>query len=129
HDIGRAYTHDVHHGLRGARILRSVGVAEKVVRIVESHVGAGIPEEEAKNIGLPPKDYIPQTAEEKIVCYADKLISGERVISFKQALKEMERCLGSGHPALKRLTRLREEILQFTGGKDFASRFDGKNSK
>lgn len=65
HDIGRSKTHGVEHGVVGGKIARELGFSDKIVRIIERHVGAGIPKEEAIKLGLPPKDYIPETLEEK----------------------------------------------------------------
>jgi uncharacterized protein len=111
HDIGRAFTHDVKHGVMGAALARAMNLPTSIIRIIETHVGAGIPAEEAEEIGLPKKDYIPLTMEEKIVCYADKLTKGSIKINFSQALKEFAETLGKDHPALTRLNLLKEEIL------------------
>jgi len=74
HDIGRTKTHGIRHAVEGARIGRKLGLSENIVKIIERHIGAGLPAEEAKKLGLPAKDYIPLTLEEKIVCHADNLI-------------------------------------------------------
>lgn len=111
HDIGRAVTHDVKHGVMGAALARAMGLPASIVRIVETHVGAGIPADEAEELGLPKKDYLPLTAEEKIVCYADKLTKGDERVEFAQALREFAQTLGACHPALTRLNLLKEEIL------------------
>lgn len=80
HDIGRSKSHGIDHAIIGAGILRKEGVDERIVNIVERHVGSGLTAEEAKALGLPPKDYVPKTIEEKIICHADNLIgSTERV--------------------------------------------------
>lgn len=43
HDIGRSKTHGIDHGIVGAKILRKKGYPEEIIRIVERHIGAGIP--------------------------------------------------------------------------------------
>jgi len=111
HDIGRAFTHDVKHGVMGAALAKSMNLPTSIVRIIETHIGAGIPAEEAEELGLPKKDYIPLTLEEKIVCYADKLTKGSVRVDFSQALKDLAETLGKNHPALTRLNLLKEEIL------------------
>ena len=111
HDIGRAFTHDVKHGVMGAALARAIGLPTSIIRIIETHIGAGIPAEEAEEIGLPKRDYVPLTMEEKIVCYADKLTKGNVRVDFSQAMKELTETLGENHPALTRLNLLREEIL------------------
>ena len=75
HDIGRNRTHSIKHGYVGAQIALENGVDEKVAEIISRHVGAGITPEEAPDLGLPPdRSYIPETLEEKIVCFADKVV-------------------------------------------------------
>lgn len=78
HDYGRAWTQDVHHASLGAEKLRALGAPEPIVLIVERHTGGGIDKKEAKALGLPVKDYTPQTLEERIVCHADNLYSGDK---------------------------------------------------
>jgi uncharacterized protein len=73
HDIGRSITHSIDHGVVGAQILREHDVCVPLQLICERHVCAGIPREIAQKIGLEPRDYIPLTLEEKIVCHADNL--------------------------------------------------------
>lgn len=73
HDIGRAKTHDIDHGVVGARILRERGFDGNLQKICERHVCAGIPRAVAEEMGLPPRDFIPVSMEEKIVCQVDNL--------------------------------------------------------
>ena len=82
HDIGRTRSQTVRHGVVGAEILEKEGVDTKVVEIVRRHVGAGISSEEAKGLGLPDFDYIPRTLEERIVCFADKMVDADSVRPF-----------------------------------------------
>ncbi|MBO3799716.1 MAG: TIGR00295 family protein [Candidatus Brockarchaeota archaeon] len=106
HDIGRSVTHDVSHGVVGGRIIRRRQLDERLARIVERHVGGGISREEAEKLKLGFIDLIPETLEEKIVCYADKLVDGERRVEFEETLKYFAEKLGTEHPALKRLDEL-----------------------
>lgn len=73
HDIGRACTHAIDHGVVGARLLKERGINSSLQKICERHICAGIPKKVAEVLGLPPRDFIPETIEEKIVCYADNL--------------------------------------------------------
>jgi len=82
HDVGRSRTQTVRHGLEGAQILEGEGTDSKVVEIVRKHVGAGISPDEAKRLGLPDFDYIPKTLEERIVCFADKMVDADKVRPF-----------------------------------------------
>ncbi len=86
HDIGRSRSHDIDHVVIGADILRREGVDERIVNIVERHVGAGLTADEAKKLGLPPKDYVPETIEEKIVGHADNLIGATERIPIRDAV-------------------------------------------
>jgi len=107
HDIGRSRTHGVAHGFIGGQILQELGLDERLVRITERHVGAGIPKEEAGGIGLPStRDFIPETLEERIVCYADKLAFGHEIKSSSdETIQDFEEELGKNHPAVNRLRR------------------------
>jgi uncharacterized protein (TIGR00295 family) len=85
HDVGRSLTQDVRHASIGAGLLRQDGPGawdERIVLCVERHTGAGIEPHEAAQLGLPVKDYTPQSLEERIVCHADNLYSGERRLSL-----------------------------------------------
>lgn len=86
HDIGRSITHSIGHAQAGADLLRSMGYAEPVVRIVECHTGAGLTPEECSLLGLAPRDCMPKTAEEKIVTHADNLIAGRKRVSIENSI-------------------------------------------
>jgi uncharacterized protein len=115
HDVGRSVTHGVRHGVEGGRILREGGLPE-LARFAENHLGGGIPREEARELGLPHRDFLPSSVEEKLVAYADKLVEGEGEVDFGRILRRFERELGSDHPALGRLRKLHEEVARMTGG-------------
>lgn len=116
HDVGRAVTHGIRHGVEGGRILRERGFPQ-LARFAENHVGAGIPREETGELGLPHRDFLPLTVEEKLVAYADKVMEGEEEVEFERILRRFEEELGPGHPALNRLRKLQEEVLRMTGGR------------
>ena len=108
HDIGRCRTHSIRHAVEGAAIARGLGLPEEVVNIIERHIGGGISQEEAGSLGLPSRDYLPETLEEKIVAHADNLIEGTVKVSVKAAVAEFTR-RGLGE-ATKRVTALHEEL-------------------
>ncbi|MEM2491827.1 MAG: TIGR00295 family protein [Candidatus Bathyarchaeia archaeon] len=110
HDIGRSRTHGIDHAVVGASIVREMGFPEAIARIVEVHIGAGIPADEAEELGLPKGDYMPSTLEEKVVAYADKLIDGDRRITPEEFARRLSQSLGSKHPAISRFWRLHSEI-------------------
>ena len=115
HDIGRSKTHTVDHGFIGSQIARSLNLPQAVVKVIERHVGGGIPKEEAKRLGWPPRDYLPRTWEEKIVCYADKRVEGLRIMPIEQALEKYVARLGRNHPAIDRIKKLHDEIVAMVG--------------
>ena len=86
HDIGRGITHSIAHAQAGADLLRAKGFSEKIARIVECHTGAGMTAEECFELGLMPRDCMPATPEEKIVCHADNLLAGTRRISIEESI-------------------------------------------
>lgn len=122
HDIGRSETHDVNHCAVGGKIGRKLGFPEKIVRIIERHVGAGIPKREAEEIGLPEGIYMPSTLEEKIVAYADKLICGDKVIDISKTIEDFAKDLGWNHPAINRLQCLHGEFTEMLGP-EFSKQF------
>ncbi|MDO8872129.1 MAG: HDIG domain-containing protein [Methanoregula sp.] len=86
HDIGRGITHSIAHAQQGACLLRAKGFSENIARIVECHTGAGLTADECSLLGLIPRDCIPMTTEEKIVCHADNLLAGARRMSIEQSI-------------------------------------------
>jgi uncharacterized protein len=110
HDIGRSESHGIDHSAIGGKIAIELGLPEPVVRIICRHMGAGIPSDEALELGLPEGDYMPETMEEKIVAYADKLIVGQTEVDIKITINDFVDELGPDHPAIERLWNLHEEI-------------------
>ena len=86
HDIGRAKTHTILHAQAGADYCRSIGLPESVARIVERHTGAGLTADECTLLGLLPRDCVPATLEEKIVCNADNLVAGAHPVSIERTI-------------------------------------------
>jgi len=106
HDIGRNRTQTVRHGEAGAELLEGEGVDERVVAAVRKHVGAGISAEEAPSLGLPDKDYVPKSIEERVVCFADKMVDTSRVRPFDS---EVQRFVKKGHD-VQRLLALKKSL-------------------
>lgn len=73
HDLGKAKTHGIEHGKIGAELGKALCLPQAITDIMEKHIRGGLTEEEAKELGLPVKDYTLRTLEEKIVIYADRL--------------------------------------------------------
>ncbi|MGE5575418.1 MAG: HDIG domain-containing metalloprotein [Ignavibacteria bacterium] len=115
HDLGRSKNHTVEHGLIGAQIGQSVGLPESVVNIIKRHVGGGITVEEAKRFGWPKDIYSPHTLEEKIVCYADKLIDHSKRVPIEFEIERLQR--ENKVEAAERVRKLNEEITSLLGNK------------
>jgi uncharacterized protein (TIGR00295 family) len=113
HDIGRSKIHGIFHAIEGVKIAKKLGLSDKIVKIIERHIGAGIPAEEAKKLGLPYKDYIPETLEEKIVCHSDNLIDN----CSKQNIEcQIDRALKNGYKDYAlRLNNLHKELSEICG--------------
>ncbi len=64
------------HGRIGAEMLRAEGFPRHA-RVCERHTGAGITRRQiiAQKLPLPQQDFLPETMEEKVICYADKFFS------------------------------------------------------
>ena len=68
------------HGILGRRMLDGMGLYRHG-RVCERHTGSGITAAEiiAQHLPIdPPRDLLPETLEEKVVCYADKFFSKSR---------------------------------------------------
>lgn len=113
HDIGRAKNHTVHHAIVGAEIARSLGLPEPIISIIKRHVGGGITSREAKKLGWPRDVYIPQTLEEKIVCYADKLIEDSHRVPIEKAIESFSKELPPS--SIERIRSLHKEMLTLVG--------------
>jgi uncharacterized protein len=113
HDIGRSVTHTVQHAVLGAKIAKSASLPDSVVSIIRRHVGGGITTSEAESLGWPKDVYVPITIEEKVVCYADKLIeNGEQVpidVTIRKLSKEMK------YEAAERVRKLHDEMTGLIG--------------
>ncbi|MHB8845144.1 MAG: HDIG domain-containing metalloprotein [Nitrospirota bacterium] len=110
HDIGRSRTHAIAHAIAGVEIGRALGFSDQLLKIIERHVGAGITAAEARRLGLPEKDYVPLTREEQLVSYADNLISGEREMTYPEALDRFTRILGPDHEGVKLFKRQHQAV-------------------
>jgi uncharacterized protein len=117
HDLGRGQTHGIEHGVVGGQIARRLGMPMELAYIIERHVGAGLTIDEARRNNLPRGNYVPETLEEKIVCYADKLIEGAHEVGVDSTIENFAEELGVDHPAIKRLKDLHKEMTAVLGDK------------
>ena len=103
------------HGLAGARLLREYAAArqldlEPLARICERHTGTGLTATDIRTqqLPLPEQDFLPETPEEKLVCYADKFFSKSGDFREKP-LAQVEREIARFGPAnLARFAALRK---------------------
>ena len=114
HDVGRSRTQGVMHVAESARIARQRGLPEELVRVIERHVAAGLTQREAKGLGLPDGNYMPETLEEKIVCHADNLVKGPSgTQTMEEALNEIVR---RGYPVTaERMRAMHAELSERCG--------------
>jgi uncharacterized protein len=74
HDLGKCKTHEMEHGRIGAELGKTIGLPDEITSIMEKHIRGGLTTDEARELGLPVKDYTLRKLEERIVIYADRLV-------------------------------------------------------
>ena len=99
------------HGRIGADMLRAEGFPRHA-RVCERHTGAGITRSQiiVQKLPLPEQDFLPETMEEKIICYADKFFSKTHLDEEKtieQAIASLSKFGEEG------VTRFREWVKMF----------------
>lgn len=87
HDVGVYRLYDstgelntveyVRHGVLGHELLADLGFPEEICRFASRHTGVGITRDDVlrQSLPIPVDDYIPGTAAEELVMYADKFHS------------------------------------------------------
>lgn len=110
HDLGRSRTSGIAHVTEGVRLAQELKLGQAIEKIIERHIGAGVTAKEAVALGLPAKDHMPETPEEKIIAYADNLTRGKKTVSFEESLRMFKEKLGADNPAIGRMIRLHNEI-------------------
>ena len=110
HDVGRTVTESVEHAYIGADLLRKLGVDERICLITERHIGAGITPYEARKLGLPDRNYMPESLEEKIVAHADNLVHGIKPVDLDFVIKKWQR-KNMNPESIEFLKHLHEELL------------------
>ncbi len=83
------------HGRLGAEIMRGEGYPRHA-RVCERHTCAGLTMDDivSQQLPLPHEDFLPESMEEQVICYADKFYSKshlEREKTFEQAQKSIAR--------------------------------------
>lgn len=125
HDIGIGHCHApsilcngkehyLCHGVIGGIMLRDYDPALEVyARICERHTGSGLTSEDIRkqNLPLPVQDFLPETPEEKLICFADKFFSKSGDMQEKSFDRVRESQAKFGDDALRRF----DELARFTG--------------
>ena len=97
------------HGIIGRRMLDSMGLFRHG-RVCERHTGAGITAAEivAQHLPIdPPRDLLPESLEEKVICYADKFFSKSRLDEPPKTMERARRSLAKfGGGTLQRFDEL-----------------------
>ena len=89
HDIGRFKTHDpILHGVEGYKLLVELGHADEAF-ICASHILYGLTSSEAEQYGLPKRDYIPVSFEERVIPLVDFLIEHDRPVSLRRRFEDL----------------------------------------
>ena len=102
----------IRHGLLGAEIMRAEGFPLHA-RVCERHTGAGLSlkEIEEQALPLPHIDLLPETLEEKVICYADKFFSKtklDREKTLEQAECSVAKHGGEGLQRFKEMEQMFE---------------------
>ena len=103
------------HGRLGAEMMRreaalrpaDAALCEAVARVCERHTGTGLTAANIReqHLPLPERDFLPETIEEQIICYADKFYSKshpERERSVEQTARSLEKF---GHDGVEKFLR------------------------
>lgn len=91
------------HGILGAKMLRQEGLPRHA-RVCERHTGAGLSLNEivSQNLPLPHQDFLPETLEEQVICYADKFFSKTHLDREKSVEKAEKSIAKFGEEGLAR---------------------------
>lgn len=104
------------HGRLGAELMRREAAGlepreaefcERIARVCERHTGTGLTARNIReqHLPLPEQDFLPETVEEQIVCYADKFYSKshpERERTVEQTAQSLEKF---GHEGVEKFLR------------------------
>ncbi len=102
----------IKHGVLGAELLRREGF-ERHARVCERHTGTGLSKESilAQELPLPIQDFLPETMEEKLICFADKFFSKSRPTERKSVEEARKSISKFGIKSLQRFDEWCELFL------------------
>jgi len=105
HDIGRHVTHDpVLHGVEGYKFLSDLGHHDEA-HVCASHILFGLKASEAVRVGLPRRDFVPDTIEAQLVTLADFLIEFNQPTTLERRFALLRKRNGANPFFLERLGR------------------------
>ncbi len=90
----------IEHGYLGAELMRREGFPRHAL-VCERHTGTGLTKKQVEENGwnIPHRDFLPVSAEEQIICYADKFFSKtflDKEYPVEVARKKLEKYGGDG---------------------------------
>ncbi len=113
HDIGRYITHDpLLHGVEGYKLLSKLRY-EKEAYVCASHILFGLNAAEASQLGLPARDFVPRTYEEKLVPLLDYLIEYDQPTTLDRRFSSLRERNDGNSFFLKGLDRAQESARLF----------------
>ena len=93
------------HGYLGAELMRKEGYPEHAL-ICERHTGSGLIKEDIKGLPIAQRDMLPESLEEKLVCFADKFYSKSDLGKVK-TIDQIRRSMAKyGDAALTRFEKM-----------------------
>lgn len=98
----------IRHGVIGGEMLREQGLPA-FARVCERHTGSGLTAKEIAEEGLPlpHMDFLPESLEEKLICYADKFYSKSGDPKAEKPFDRVRRSIAKfGDAALERFDAL-----------------------
>ncbi len=113
HDIGRHVTHDpILHGIEGYRLLKKLG-HEKEAHVCASHILFGLSAAEAVQLGLPERDFMPRTLEEKLIPLVDYLIEYDQPTTLERRFSSLRKRNAANSFFIDRLERAHKSARLF----------------
>ena len=113
HDIGRYITHDpLLHGVEGYKLLSKLRY-EKEAYVCASHILFGLNASEASQLGLPARDFVPRTYEEKLVPLLDYLIEYDQPTTLDRRFSSLRERNDGNSFFLNGLDRAQESARLF----------------
>ncbi len=113
HDIGRCVTHDpIGHGVAGYDLLTRLGYGQEAY-VCAAHILFGMDACEAARFGLPARDFVPRTLEERLVPLIDFLIEFDSPTTLDLRFSSLRKRNADNEFFLSRLGRAWERAQAF----------------